>query len=369
MRLRLLALGCGAAGVAIAVASLLPGTHSSRIPDPTPPADALTSRAPSAQPSPTGEPEYCRSLYKVICQKRGVTRDPTGIVRPDVDGELLALRMYEDIIRHHPDWPSDKVDEELAQQIYTPKVRVRITAAFKWVESAMERLLERQSASTFSPEEKAALESRLKRVELQLPPPVSLYADEPDLLTKNDVFYERIADGHTRLRVGGAYFFTAKSYFNLIFTLGHELAHSIDPCEVRAAPSLSIHSYARLTSCFLDTGVIARRPDRVECGANDQLSETFADWMGAQITAEALKSFALEFHGPQLLGAVTNAVRDLCEPDAGSEDELDLEFHPSPEIRIDRIFGQNAQIREILGCAPAPVEDTCGFGPKAGKTL
>lgn len=318
---------------------------------------------------PPAQPEYCHSLYRLVCQKSGITRDPTGMVRPDVDGELMVLRMYEDIIRDHPNWTSEQVDEELATEVYTPKTRARVEAVFHWVQVTLCKIIDREPDSVFTPAQKRLLKNRIRHVKLELPPPATVYADEPDLLTKNDVFYERLRDGSTRLRVGGAYFFTARSYFNMVFTMGHELSHSIDPCELKAAGIGWIPAYEHVGACFLRIGTVARRKTRVECGADDQLSETFADWMGVQATAVALQSFATEFHGSQVVNAVINAVRDLCEPDAAVGDELDLEYHPGPEVRIDRILGRNPQIREVLGCSPLPENEVCGFGSNAGNHL
>lgn len=369
MKLRFWALGCGA-GIALLLAAILPVLHFRNPTNMSPTPGPVSNRLPSAMIPPPPEPEYCRSLYKMICQKRGITRDPTGLVRPDVDGELMVLRMYEDIIREHPDWTSEQVDEELANEVYTPRTRARIESVFHWVQVTLCRIIDRQPDTIFTPAQKRLLKTRLRKVALQLPPPAAAYSDEPDLLTKNDVFYERLRDGSTRLRVGGAYFFTARSYFNMVFTMGHELAHSIDPCELKAAGIKSIPAYERVSSCFLRIGTVARRrKTRVECGADDQLSETFADWMGVQATAEALGTFATEFHGTQVLNAVTNAVRDLCEPDAAVGDELDLEYHPGPEVRIDKILGGNPRIREILGCAPLPANDVCGFDSILGRNL
>ncbi len=292
----------------------------------------------------------CQNLYQTVCLKKGITRDPTGSVRPDIDGEREALRLYEDIIQKHPDWTSAQVDEELIKQIYTPRRRARIESAYKWVEYTIERWIDRQPKDVLDPLEKKLLKQRVRKTPLEPPPPADVYADEPELLTKNDVFYERLTDGKTRLRIGGAYFFTSKSWFNLVFTMAHELAHAIDPCELRNL-QVSLPAYDRLKACFMKSGLIAARNDRSECGRNDQLSETFADWVAGQITAEALKSFALEFRGQALLDAATNATRDLCEQDDGAT-ESDTEFHPAPEIRIDRIFGRNPTVRKILGCKP-----------------
>jgi hypothetical protein len=309
--------------------------------------------------------ELCNHLYRTVCQKRGETRDPTGVVRPDVDGEIQALRTYEEIIHQHPDWESEQVDQELVNTIFTPKRRARVESAYHWVEHVMEQFINRQPESVFTRSEKKQLKQRLRKTELQLPPPVSMYADEPDLFTKNDVFYERMLNGQMRMRVGGAYLLNAKSWFNLVFTLGHELGHAIDPCELRAA-RLAIPAYDRISACFLAHGLTAARTTRRECGENDQLSETFADWMAVQMVSEALRSFATEFHGNQLVSAASNSVRDLCEQDETGADELDLEFHPSPEVRINQIFARNPGIREVLGCTALtpendPYPEYCGF--------
>jgi hypothetical protein len=293
---------------------------------------------------------FCQNTYRAVCKNQGISRDPTGSVRPDIDGELETLRLYESIIREHPDWNSEQVDEQLVQTVYTAKRRDRMTAAFHWVRSTLESFIERQPESVFNSREKKFLKKRIRQVKLELPTSAATYADEPDLFTKNDVFYQRTADGQMRLRIGGAFFFTTRSWFNLVFTLGHELGHAIDPCELRSI-RMAVPAYDRLTGCLLKNGLIAIRKERSECGPNDQLSETFADWVAVQVAAEALKGYATEFHGAQLRNAAINSVRDLCEQE-DSPDEDDLEFHPSPRIRIERIFGQNPSVRATLGCAP-----------------
>jgi hypothetical protein len=311
----------------------------------------------------------CTQMYKTVCQKRGVTHDPTGAVKPDVDGELQALREYERIIREHPDWTSARVDEELVSTIYTEKRPAPLRTAYKRVHRTQELLKNRQPENVFTASEKKKLLARLRKTELQLPPPASNYSDEPDLFTKNDVVYERTSEGHMRMRMGGAYVLTAKSWFNLVFTMAHELGHAIDPCELRAA-RVTIPAYDRLSACFMAHGLIAARSTRRECGDNDQLSETFADWLAVQVSSEALKNFSTEFHGAQLANAAMNSVRDLCEQDDDepSRDPAAFEAHPTPEVRIDRIFARNPMIREVLGCGPVQADngepDTteyCGF--------
>jgi hypothetical protein len=302
----------------------------------------------------------CTDLYHAICGRSGETRDPTGVVRPDIDAEKLTSQLADNITHAHPDWVGSQVDEELVKQIYTPRKTQRLQGAFQWAARALESFINRQPDSVFNASEKRKLKARLKSVQLQLPPPAAVYDDEPDLYTKTDVFYERTLDGKLRMRIGGAYLVAAKSWFNMLFTVAHELAHSVDPCEVRAA-GLAFPAYDRLAACFLRDGLIEARSTRRECGQNDQLSESFADWMAVQVTAEALESFATRFHGPALVAAATNSVRDLCEEEG---DVSDSQYHPEPRIRIDRIFGQNPKIRSLLGCSPlaAHLPQYCGFG-------
>jgi len=332
------------------------------------PSSGATTSAGTRKPGATQN--LCDNFYPVICAGSSVSKDPTGSVRPDIEGEVQALRLYEQVIHQNPTWTSTQIDEEISNLIYTPRKRQRLQGAFEWVEGAVLRWVERQPYTVFSEKEKKTLKKRIKRLELDIPPPASIYADEPDLFTKTGVFYERLSDGRLRLRVGGAYLFSTDSWFNIIFTLAHEFAHSIDPCELRNA-HISIPAYDRLTACFLHSKLIATRKSRSECGENDQLSETFADWIAVQISGEALRKFATEFDSVQLLQAAANSVRDLCEQE-DSLRETDMAFHPSPQIRIDQIFGRNPEIRELLGCPIAEVSHSsyCTFEwipPMAGK--
>ena len=304
--------------------------------------------------------DLCQNIYTMVCHKAGETFDPSGYVQPDINGEKQATQMYQKIIHQHRDWTAEEVDEEIGRQIFTPRRRGRIEAAFYWVRHGILRFIDLQPNEYFNVLEKQQIKSRVLKTELQVPPPASVYADEPDLLTGNEAYYERMENGQTRLRVGGAYLLIAKSWFNLIFTFAHELAHSIDPCEIKA-DQLKFAAYDRLSACFLRRGLIAQPKDRKECGANDQLSETFADWVAVQVTAEALTLFATEFHGTQVTHAARNSVRDLCEQDA-DRNQIVYKFHPPPKERIELIFGHNPAIRELLDCHTPAEPAYCTFG-------
>ncbi len=322
-------------------------THS--LTSETSPLKTATDRKPSSN---FEYPLICSDPYKAICLRTTSHRDPTGSVHSDVEGEVQALRIVEEIIHEHPEWTSEQVDEELAQIIYTPKRVGRIQSAFRFVRATIEKTIRAQPTEVFSKKDKRLLVNRINSVQLELPPPAALYSDQPDLFTKNDVFYQQSTNGSRKLRVGGAFVMSIKSWFNLVFTLAHELGHSIDPCELRGIPpekDSAPAAYKNLTSCFLKQGLVSHHKNRSECGENDQLSETFADWIAVQITAIALKEYATEFHKPLIQAAAMNSVRDLCEQDDTLND-LDSEFHPSPKVRIEKIFGNSPEIRNVLGC-------------------
>ncbi len=331
------------------------------IPVPHPPSPPQLA---SPSPSSSLSEGLCQAIYHSVCEANGVISDPTGSVATDRQGELEAFQIYETILKNHPSWNSSQIDEELARQIYTDRRRKRVIEVYAWVNAQMEEWIDRQPDPVFTDLEKRQLKTRVHSVQLQLPPPASLYQDEPDLFTKNEVFYERMLQGETRMRVGGAYLFTAKSRFNMIFTMAHELAHSIDPCELRSA-RIAIPAYDRLGACFVREGLVTLRASRLECGENDQLSETFADWVAVQITAVALRDAQKTYDGASFAHSVINSVKDLCEQE--DADLIDIRLHPSPRVRIEKIFGNAPVIREVLGCAPAEKpRDACGFTDQKG---
>ena len=87
------------------------------------------------------------------------SRNPTGVVVPDVAGEVEALRLYEETIHKHPGWTSDQVDDELVRVIYTEKRRKRLIEVYQWVTKALERFIDRQPAHVFSNRQKNQLDT------------------------------------------------------------------------------------------------------------------------------------------------------------------------------------------------------------------
>ncbi len=329
----------------------------------------------------------CKDLYAYVCSSRRVG-DPTGAVRHDSQGEVDALRIYESLIKSNPKLPSQEIDELLVKRIYTPKRTKRVRDLFANAREQLLSFLESPAFSRLSQEERAALKQRVSLVELQLPPPARIYADEPDLFTRNDVFFERLSKGQLRVRVGGALLFTVKSKFNLAFTMAHELAHSIDPCEVKSLKLANLESYREILQC-LDPGLVLTSPEiqakdleRV-CSAQGQISELFADWVATHLVAKILAE-QRSYSKAQLRFALYNSVRDLCQDTDDDDDndenenesrsnaqatEEDVEpflssSHPPNEVRVNQIFARHPKIRRMLGCkdsAPRPASPGSAF--------
>ncbi len=299
----------------------------------------------------------CIDLYSFVCMTNK-KQDPSGFVKRDAEGEVEALRVMEKIIRTHKKITNDQLNTKLVEQIYTAERVNLLKDLFEDVRKNMLKFIDAQPFQALSLEERIILRKHVERVSLELPPPASLYADETELFTSNDVYYERTNENRTRIRIGGALLFTVKSKFNLAFTLAHELAHSIDPCELKL-DQVDILAYHGLAECF-GTPLTEQAG---ECRAHGRASEIFADWVATHIVADLLTTAATQYTKAQTKNALMNAVRDLCveeepydddrTPEDGKIKETPEELaasHPTSSFRVNHIFAQHPQIRKILGC-------------------
>ena len=321
---------------------------------PLPAPVALTATQPVVAVVPALEIEprlrmnACRDLYSSVCFSRR-SSDPTGGVRRDSEGEVAVLRIYENLIRTNPTMPMEKIDELLVEEIYTPTRTKRIRALFENAREMLLSFMDRPPFSALTEDQRRILKDRIASVRLELPPPGSVYSDEPDLITRNDAFYERLSDGRIRIRLGGALLFTVKSKYNLAFTLAHELAHSIDPCELRSVP-VAFPAYTSLIDCLGVSQDLGK-----ECSQTGELAEIFADWAATHIVAELLNNEQKNYSKQQVRSALFNSVRDLCQDDdedlpLGDDDNELSSSHPKNEYRVNRIFAQHPTIQSMLGC-------------------
>ncbi len=314
-------------------------------------APAAVPRTPTTEAAPVKPAKLmkCAELFHHACTRRGITADPSGVVQPNVRGELEALRLYETIIHENPEWTSDQVDEDLVKKIYTEKRRTIMLDTFRWVAREMKKVIEQYPDTVMTADIKKKLKRRIETTSLELPPPASIYETEPDLFTKNEMYFESLESKRRVIRVGGAYLLTAKSWFNRVFTLSHELAHSIDPCEVKLA-KIEPAAYRRLARCFYQQKIIQKDPELHKCGTKNQLGEAFADWMAAELTAVAMEHYKVKLKTHEdILHSAINAVRDLCDQESWVA-EGDSDLYPDPAVRIAKIFAHNPKIKKLLQC-------------------
>ncbi len=282
----------------------------------------------------------CRMLFEEFCRTRpdfgiGTFTDPTGEVWLDSESEA-AIR---EVRAAQPDWIAS---------VFSEGRKARIVEIERWVKAELSRWIEQQAA--FLPRDRRELLARIQTTRLDFPSPQLGYPDEPELLLTSQATYERLENdpqSPRRLRFGGAYVLGTSSRFNLVFTIAHELAHAIDPCELRST-GWAIPAFDRLGACFITAGLAATPRSRVECRRNDQLSEAFADWVAVRISSRALQRWGGEYPEPQRWAAVGNSIRDLCEEDHLSDE---AGTHPSPRVRIEKILGTDPEIRAYLGCS------------------
>lgn len=305
----------------------------------------------------------CQNFYQMVCDDSKVVTDPTGSVHPDIKGEVEALRLYEMILHKHPNWSNEQIDVELVNRIYTPKRREMLEDIYRWIQARMIRFIEKQTVANFPSELKKDLVERIKSIKLEIPPPASLYANEPDLFTKNDVYYEGISKERRVIRVGGAYLLSAKSWFNRVFTLAHELSHAIDPCELSHQIS-QMRGYQRLLSCFHDNQLISKEQLEDNCRSNQFVGELFADWLATQIAIQAVELYSTKFKNDEkMANSIINSVKDLCHQESWLAH--DTKSHPPPKDRIEKIYGEHPSLQRLLGCSTNKIKHYyCSFEEK-----
>lgn len=120
----------------------------------------------------------------------------------------------------------------------------------------------------------------------------------------------------------------------LSFTIGHEIAHSVDSNE---QPKI----YDKMRDCHIANAGVPNFP------WDDQEGEVTADFWGAQVLGERLTAQGIT--GQDAVANIALAMDGLCD-DAADE------HHPSGVFRIDNILSRDPQLRNTLSCE-APTAD------------
>ena len=171
------------------------------------------------------------------------------------------------------------------------------------------------------------------------------------------------------------------SLFSFVQAVGHELAHSIDPCNAtktiggrhsaflrveRRTLAQAIESYPiRALSCLASPasvgigapsmGDATRTQNGAELCRKIRLSETFADYMAAEVLSLFAQKVAPILTRQQLINGFANIYSLTCHakytPQSGGE-----AVHPNVATRVAWIMLSHESIRQQLGCAPSAIE-------------
>ncbi len=200
------------------------------------------------------------------------------------------------------------------------------------------------------------------------------------------------------------------SEFHMAFIIAHELSHSIDPCSIAIGPSDFIFRYSKnitrekaesefpfegLISCLRseksvqaisaeqmlmlgtvgsttdpygnngghgggygggigtatssEPSVARPTPPFIGFCHNDQITETFADWMASEITPDYIKNNFPKLSSEQMRLGYSNIWRGACVDDA-QQSKLPHDVHPSQKDRSNRIILTQPKIRAQMDC-------------------
>lgn len=227
----------------------------------------------------------------------------------------------------------------------------------------------------------------------------NLYSSALDEVFVANGFYQPTENSFT---VCKGYLGESFSDFSLAGLIAHELAHSIDPCQLQYAPegfrvnysnALNASTVAReypvkgLIACLRSEKSVHARyyiPENKESARpslasskqasanassgpqeeehdvchNDHITESIADWFAAEVATDYIQSNHPQLTKNQWINGFANYGRDLCGTDidaeaALSEDQTRLPEHPTGAARVNKILLMQPQVRKKMGCKPA----------------
>lgn len=161
----------------------------------------------------------------------------------------------------------------------------------------------------------------------------------------------------------------ASSEFTIASIIAHELSHSIDPCRVsmglgrsqplgaqNGATQAEVDNqspYRDLITCLRDPASIGARstlPPQVRAASlcEDQIGESFCDWMAAQVLPGYISKNHPNLTRDQYINGYANAYRPICRTTVNPSAPPSL--HPLTIDRVDKIILTNPQVRAHMGC-------------------
>lgn len=181
--------------------------------------------------------------------------------------------------------------------------------------------------------------------------------------------------------------FLGDSESMLLSIVGHELAHSIDPCQMqigyealndsyssRRAKAESQVPYPMLLRCLRDPksigakvdsllaseapfylrmidleGILHERDGPQFCG-HDQIGECIADWFAFEALGQHIAETRMNKSHKENLAYVKNTFRALCPTPGKKAKGSKFYVHPKTYDRINRLLIRQPEVRKSIGC-------------------
>jgi hypothetical protein len=213
---------------------------------------------------------------------------------------------------------------------------------------------------------------------------------EAQYLPKADLNYSRSGTGKNKILICRGISSYVESEFSLIFTLAHELSHSIGPClysekflkskvEPQTISELDAqYPFSQTLTClrgnnstkaqnkldfckenkknqrfdYNECEILTQNPTLTHCPttiSKDQVEEATSDFFGVEVMQDLIKERHPDLTPEQWKRGISNLfpMADNCHENKSME----FDVHPKQMIRFNKIALAHPRIREAMGCS------------------
>lgn len=331
---------------------------------------------------------------------------PNPLARPGnmkEAGFLIEHELFQNVLKDL----RNEASKDLSQTESTKKIKEKV---FPQMKSLM---IQRLKELPISEKSREHMISKLKDIKFNGNECASFQRLGADSLLVPNALYH---PGRNSSELCNGYLFSFSSEFAMARAIGHELAHSIDPCIIDHGPADVGFHYSKksdlkkkmeeypipnIIQCLRDErsvnakssqmlgnmqpmggGMMQNNPPEPPqettapesfCGgehSHDQINEAFCDWLSNEVTPLYIeKNFKLTTEQYRI--GYSNIFRTICSTQTRDENSQPG-THPRTEDRIDRLILTNPKVRAHMGCSKPHSEyiycDPATYKPKAEAT-
>ena len=162
--------------------------------------------------------------------------------------------------------------------------------------------------------------------------------------------------GLNKIAICPQYILNSDSEFNLVHTVAHEIAHSIDPCQLFQNNGINPDLYRGPLKCMQQKGFILNGEEN--CDKNTY--EGFCDFIASKVMPIYFSNSRHPNFTPlDFQNGYANSIKNLItKNDLNSEGTDHKDLHPSVQKRY-QILMQTPSIRRQMGCEDIQSESSC----------